>query len=121
MRRPSGPSHFSLLRSRLLRDNDRHDQVHDGDPAEAGEEREDDQQTHKGRVDAEIFAQARADTRDHPVRRTASQLFVVVVHDVLLSMISTRTYAVECRRLQTPPVPQSGTPSPNQKLKLGAN
>lgn len=85
---------------RLFRDDDRHNQVHDGDPAKTREEREDNQQTYDGRVDAEVLAQARANAREHAVGRAACEL-PVVVHDViLLSMISTRTYAGEREKLQ---------------------
>lgn len=85
---------------RLLRDDNRHDQIHDGDSAKACEEREDDQQTDDGWVDAKVFAQARADACDHAVGRTACQLPVVGVHDALLSMISTGTYAGRQWKLQ---------------------
>jgi hypothetical protein len=43
------------------------------------------QQADDGRVNPEIFAKPGADTRDHAIALTASQLFVVVVHFLLLS------------------------------------
>ena len=41
---------------RLLGDNNCHDQIHDGDPAKAGEERQDGEQSDDRRVDAKEFA-----------------------------------------------------------------
>src|SRR3970282_2253020 len=76
------------LCSRLLRDNQRHDQINYRDSSEAREERQHGQQADDGRVNAEIFAQSRAHTRDHAVGCTACQLLVVGVHVALLSMIS---------------------------------
>ena len=88
MRRPLGPSLRLLLNCRLLRDNDRHDQVDQRDPTEAGEERQQGQQADDGRVDAEVVTHACAHARDHPVRGAAGQLLVVGGHDALLSIIS---------------------------------
>ena len=90
-----------LLRDlRLLRDNQRHDQVDDCNSAEASEERKNGQQADNGRVNAEILAQACAYARYHAVRGTAGQWSVVCVHILLLSIISTETYAKERRKLQ---------------------
>ena len=81
MRRPISGSSFCLLRHlRLLRHNQRHDQVDQHDPAEASEKRQHGQQADDGWVNAEVFAQARAHARDHAVGRASSQLFVVGVH-----------------------------------------
>src|SRR5215210_7351563 len=77
-----------LCNLRLLRDDDRHDQVHNRDPAKAREKCEDSQQTDNRGVNTKVIAQACTYPRDHPVGRTASQLFRVCVHDALLSMIS---------------------------------
>ena len=68
------------LYGRLLGDDQRHDQVDQRDPAEAGEERQQGQQADDGRVDAEVLAQACAHARDHAVGGTAGQLFVFGVH-----------------------------------------
>jgi len=103
-----GLLHYGMLREEhdllgdlwLFRDDDRHDQVHDGDPAEAGEECQDGEQANDGWIDAEIVTQSRTNSRNHAVGRAACQLLVVGVHDVLLSMISTRTYAGGRRRLR---------------------
>lgn len=80
-RRIWGSLAWRLLRHlRLLRDNQRHDQVDQHDPAEACEKCQHGQQADDGWVNAEVFAQARAHARDHAVGRASSQLFVVGVH-----------------------------------------
>ena len=56
-----------LRRWRLLRDDDRHDQIHNRDSAEAGEECQDREQTDDGGIDAEIVAQACTYAREHAV------------------------------------------------------